>query len=72
MLPKWSAGTGPRADPRKAERARRVGQRMGESDQGIVAGQGSGLKRNGLQLRELIGAASEEMLAQRDEGDRWG
>ena len=41
---------------------------MGEPDQRIVAGQGSSLKRDGLQLRELIGAAGKEALAQRGEG----
>lgn len=41
---------------------------MGEPDQRIVAGQGSGLKRNGLQLGELIGAAGEETLAQWGDG----
>ncbi|WP_434722339.1 hypothetical protein [Mesorhizobium sp. RIZ17] len=41
---------------------------MGEADQRIVARQGNSLICDGLQLRELIGAASEEALAQRGEG----
>ena len=41
---------------------------MGEADQRIVAEQGSSLIRDGLQLRELIGAAGEEALAKRGEG----
>ena len=58
----------PRADLRKAERACSAGERVGEADQRIVAGQGNSLMRDSLQLRELIGAAGEEALAKRGEG----
>ncbi|MBZ9658694.1 hypothetical protein LB523_06525 [Mesorhizobium sp. ESP-6-4] len=44
---------------------------MSETDQRVVAGQASGLMRDGLQLGELIGAAGEETLAEGSEGVGW-
>jgi hypothetical protein len=40
---------------------------VGDTDERVVAGEESGLMRDGLQLDELIGAPGEETLAKRGE-----